>query len=77
MGDKRLSARLVKSAGLLAAHPGQKINASSDSDRTATNAFWRIMVMTLLGRQVPACEPDLMFADHELDFLLRPPILSR
>ena len=30
---------------------------------------WRIMVMTLLGRQVPACEPDLMFADHELDFL--------
>ena len=30
---------------------------------------WRIMVMTLLGRQVPDCEPELMFADHELDFL--------
>ncbi len=30
---------------------------------------WRIMVMTLLGRQVPACEPELMFTDHELDFL--------
>ena len=30
---------------------------------------WRIMVMTLLGRQVPECEPHLMFADHELDFL--------
>ena len=30
---------------------------------------WRIMVMTLLGRQVPDCEPQLMFADHELDFL--------
>ncbi len=30
---------------------------------------WRIMVMTLLGRQVPDCEPHLMFADHELDFL--------
>ena len=30
---------------------------------------WRIMVMTLLGRQVPDCEPQLMFADHELAFL--------
>ena len=30
---------------------------------------WRIMVMTLLGRQVPACDPELMFADHELAFL--------
>ena len=30
---------------------------------------WRIMVMTLLGRQVPDCEPQLMFAEHELDFL--------
>ncbi len=30
---------------------------------------WRIMVMTLLGRQVPDCEPQLMFADHELEFL--------
>ena len=29
----------------------------------------RIMVMTLLGRQVPDCEPQLMFADHEIDFL--------
>ena len=30
---------------------------------------WRIMVMTLLGRQVPDCEPQLMFADQEIDFL--------
>ena len=30
---------------------------------------WRIMVMTLLGRQVPDCEPELMFTGHELDFL--------
>ena len=30
---------------------------------------WRIMVMTLLGRQVPQCEPTLMFTDDELDFL--------
>ncbi len=27
------------------------------------------MVMTLLGRQVPDCDPELMFADHELAFL--------
>ena len=30
---------------------------------------WRIMLMTLLGCQVPDCEPHLMYADHELDFL--------
>ena len=30
---------------------------------------WRIMVMTLLGRQVPDCEPQLMFTDPELAFL--------
>ncbi len=27
------------------------------------------MVMTLLGRQVPGCEPQLMFADGEPGFL--------
>ena len=30
---------------------------------------WRIMVMTLLGRQVPDCNPELMFTDAELNFL--------
>ena len=30
---------------------------------------WRIMVMTLLGRQVPDREPQLVFADQELEFL--------
>ncbi len=30
---------------------------------------WRIMVMTLLGREVPDCEPSLMFTDEELNFL--------
>ena len=43
MGDWRLSARLVKSAGLLAAYPGHKINASPDSDSTATNSFYRLI----------------------------------
>ncbi len=30
---------------------------------------WRIIVMTLLGRQVPNCAAALMFTDHELGFL--------
>ena len=30
---------------------------------------WRIMVMTLLGRDVPDCAPTLMFTDQELAFL--------
>ena len=45
LGDTRLSARLVKSVGLLAAYPGQKINANSASDRTAINAFYRLIEM--------------------------------
>ena len=42
---------------------------------------WRLMVMTLLGRQVPDCDPGLLFTEHKLEFLdqyaasqaLRPP----
>ena len=30
---------------------------------------WRLMVMTLLGRQVPDCAAELMFTDRELGFL--------
>ncbi len=43
LGDTRLSVRLVKSVRLLAAYPGQKINANSASDRTAINAFYRLI----------------------------------
>ena len=43
MGDKRLSARLAKSAGLLAAYPGQKINASSDSGGNEIAGFYRLI----------------------------------
>ena len=43
LGDRRLSARLVRSAGLLAAYPGQKINAAPDADNTAVNAFYRLI----------------------------------
>ena len=31
---------------------------------------WRILLMTLLGREVPECEPGLMFTDHEQNFLV-------
>ena len=30
---------------------------------------WRVMLMTLLGREVPQCAADLMFTDIELRFL--------
>ena len=30
---------------------------------------WRILLMTLLGRQVPACDPELLYTDAELAFL--------
>ena len=43
LGDKRLSVRLVKSAGLLAAYPGQKINASSDSGGNEIVGFYRLI----------------------------------
>ena len=38
---------------------------------------WRIMVMTLLGRQVPECEAELLFTDHELNFLRHYALNSR
>ena len=43
LGDRRLSARLVKSAGLLAAHPGRKINGSSDSGGSEIAGFYRLI----------------------------------
>ena len=30
---------------------------------------WRIMLMTLLGRDVPECPAELIFTDHEITFL--------
>ena len=45
LNDRRLSARLVKSVEMLATYPGQKINADSRSDRTAINAFYRLIDM--------------------------------
>ena len=45
LGDKRLSARLVKSAGLLGAFPGRKINAGCAGDGAAVSAFYRLIEM--------------------------------
>ena len=30
---------------------------------------WRLMLMTLLGREVPECDAELLFSDAELRFL--------
>lgn len=43
LGDKRLTARLVKSAALLAHHPGRKINANANSDAAAVDGFYRFI----------------------------------
>ncbi len=42
LGDGRLPARLVRSAGLLAGCPGQRINASSDSGDSDVAGFHRM-----------------------------------
>ena len=42
LGDRRLPARLVRSAGLLAGCPGQRINASSDSGDSDVASFHRM-----------------------------------
>ena len=54
LGDKRLSARLVKSAGLLAAHPGRKINASSDSGGSEIAGFYRLIEAPAESEVTPA-----------------------
>ena len=41
LGDRRWTARLVKSASLLAEDPGQKIQAHPDRSRTVIRAFYR------------------------------------
>ena len=43
LGDKRLSARLIKSAGLLAAYPGQAITGNAKTDRAAVDGYYRFI----------------------------------
>ena len=43
LGDKRLSARLVRSAALLAEYPGRAICGNAASDRRAVDGFYRFI----------------------------------
>ena len=37
---------------------------------------WRVMVLTLLGREVPECAAEVLFAGGELEFLVCFPIIK-
>ena len=43
LGDQRLSARLVKSAGLLASLPGEALTANASHDRAAVKGYYRLI----------------------------------
>ena len=43
LGDKRLSARLVKSVGLLASFPGHAMTANPTPDRAAVKGYYRLV----------------------------------
>ncbi|MYH57989.1 MAG: hypothetical protein F4145_08345 [Boseongicola sp. SB0675_bin_26] len=61
LADKRLSARLAKSAGILAAHPGQKINASRASRAGEIAGFCRLVEapMSKSGQDMSAMAPAI------------------
>ena len=54
LGDKRLSARLVKSAGLLAALPGQALTANAAHDRAAVKGYYRLIDQPAQSEVTPA-----------------------
>ena len=54
LGDKRLSARLVKSAGLLASSPGQAITANASHDRAAVKGYYRLIEQPAQSAVTPA-----------------------
>jgi len=43
LGDKRLTARLVRSAALLAEYPGRAISANARSDAAAVDGYYRLI----------------------------------
>ena len=49
LGDQRLSARLVKSAGLLASLPGEAVTANASHDRAAVKGYYRLIDQPVLG----------------------------
>ncbi len=54
LGDKRLSARLVKSAGLLASSPGQAVTANAAHDRAAVKGYYRLIEQPAQSAVTPA-----------------------
>ena len=54
LGDKRLSARLVKSAGLLASIPGQAVTANAGHDRAAVKGYYRLIDQPAESAVTPA-----------------------
>lgn len=54
LGDKRLSARLVKSAGLLASFPGQAVTANAGHDRAAVKGYYRLIDQPAPSEVTPA-----------------------
>ena len=67
LGDQRLSARLVKSAGLLASLPGEAVTANASHDRAAVKGYYR-----LIDRPVSsAVTPGNILAPHRARTLQR------
>ena len=67
LGDKRLSARLVKSAGLLAALPGEAITANASHDRAAVKGYYRLIDQPVSS----AVTPGNILAPHRARTLQR------
>ena len=67
LGDQRLSARLVKSAGLLASLPGEAITANASHDRAAVKGYYRLIDQPVSS----AVTPGNILAPHRARTLQR------
>ena len=67
MGDQRLSARLVKSAGLLASLPGEAVTANASHDRAAVKGYYRLIDQPVSS----AVTPGNILAPHRARTLQR------
>ena len=67
LGDQRLSARLVKSAGLLASLPGEAVTANASHDRAAVKGYYRLIDQPVSS----AVTPENILAPHRARTLQR------
>ena len=67
LGDQRLSARLVKSAGLLASLPGEALTANASHDRAAVKGYYRLIDQPVSS----AVTPGNILAPHRARTLQR------